>query len=111
VKLNDRQIAIAKAMLARGDRQHDVAALFGVNAGRIAELATGKVGKDIDPAGGRLPPPTLSPYELRHAANKAADDLGVQISGLIALLDGLGAIRAALVAVTSALPKSRKPSP
>jgi hypothetical protein len=33
--------AIVKGMLARGDRQHDIAAWFGVNGGRIAEIATG----------------------------------------------------------------------
>jgi hypothetical protein len=30
-----------KGMLHRGDRQHDIAAWFGVNGGRIAEVATG----------------------------------------------------------------------
>lgn len=34
--------AIVKGMLLRGDRQHDVAAHFGVNAGRVADIATGK---------------------------------------------------------------------
>lgn len=29
--------AVAKAMIARGDRQHDIAASFGVNGGRIRE--------------------------------------------------------------------------
>jgi hypothetical protein len=28
-------------MLARGDRQHDIALYFGVNGGRIGEIATG----------------------------------------------------------------------
>jgi len=28
-------------MLARGDRQHDIASYFGVNGGRIGEIATG----------------------------------------------------------------------
>jgi hypothetical protein len=28
-------------MLSRGDRQHDVASYFGVNGGRIAEIANG----------------------------------------------------------------------
>lgn len=32
---------IVKGMLARGDRQHDIAAWFGVNGGRVAEIATG----------------------------------------------------------------------
>lgn len=31
---------IVKGMLARGDRQHDIASYFGVNGGRVAEVAT-----------------------------------------------------------------------
>ena len=42
IKLTERDAAVVKAMLARGDRQHDVAAWFGVNGGRIAEIATGR---------------------------------------------------------------------
>jgi hypothetical protein len=41
IKLGETDAAIIKGMLARGDRQHDVAAWFGVNGGRIAEIATG----------------------------------------------------------------------
>jgi len=40
--LTEADAAIIKGMLMRGDRQHDIAALFGVNGGRIAEIATGK---------------------------------------------------------------------
>jgi hypothetical protein len=32
--LNDREIAVAKAMLLRRDRQHDIAACFGINGGQ-----------------------------------------------------------------------------
>ncbi len=32
---------IVKGMLARGDKQHDIAAYFGVNGGRVAEVSTG----------------------------------------------------------------------
>ena len=42
VSLADADAAVVKGMLDRGDRQHDVAAWFGVNSGRIAEIATGK---------------------------------------------------------------------
>lgn len=48
--LNNEQIAVVKGMLARGDKQHTIAAHFGVNGGRIAEVATGKVGAAIRPA-------------------------------------------------------------
>lgn len=49
VKLNDDDAAIVKGMLIRGDRQHDIAAWFGVNAGRIAEIATGKTFSSTPP--------------------------------------------------------------
>ncbi len=37
-----RETQIVKGMLARGDKQHDIASYFGVNGGRIAEVSTGK---------------------------------------------------------------------
>jgi hypothetical protein len=48
--LNNDQIATVKGMLARGDKQHLIAAHFGVNGGRIAEVATGRIGTAIRPA-------------------------------------------------------------
>jgi len=61
VALDRDDAAIVKGMLARGDRQHDIAAWFGVNGGRIAEVAGGatfdRVG--VAPASD-LPPP--GPY-------------------------------------------------
>jgi hypothetical protein len=42
IHLDERDAAVVKGMLARGDRQHDIAAWFGVNGGRIAEIATGQ---------------------------------------------------------------------
>ena len=41
-RLTEPDTALVKAMLARGDRQHDIAGVFGVNGGRISEIATGK---------------------------------------------------------------------
>lgn len=37
-----RETQIVKGMLLRGDKQHDIAAYFGVNGGRVAEVASGK---------------------------------------------------------------------
>jgi hypothetical protein len=52
------QVAIVKGMLARGDKQHDIAAYFGVNGGRIAEVAGGVRFPDVSPASQEnLPPP------------------------------------------------------
>jgi hypothetical protein len=41
VTLDGEDVSIIEGMLARGDRQHDIAAWFSVNGGRIAEIATG----------------------------------------------------------------------
>lgn len=44
-------------MLARGDRQHDIAASFEVNGGRIAEIGTGRKFRSVLPADrANLPP-------------------------------------------------------
>ncbi|MDV4168356.1 hypothetical protein [Rhodovulum sp. FJ3] len=57
-----RETQIVKGMLARGDKQHDIASFFGVNGGRIAEVSTGKCDYPSAPAAAedRLPPP--GPY-------------------------------------------------
>lgn len=61
VTLDEADAAKVKGMLARGDRQHDIAAWFGVNGGRIAEIARGRRFRDVLPApAGELPPP--GPY-------------------------------------------------
>lgn len=61
IHLTERDAAIVKGMLARGDRQHDVAAWFGVNGGRIAEIATRRKFRSVAPEeGANLPPP--GPY-------------------------------------------------
>jgi hypothetical protein len=44
-------------MLMRGDKQHDIAAMFGVNAGRIAEIATGAKFDHVPAAGEKYLPP------------------------------------------------------
>ena len=61
ITLNADDAAIIKGMLARGDRQHDIAAWFGVNGGRIAEVATGQRFRLVAPEmGANLPP--AGPY-------------------------------------------------
>lgn len=69
--------SIVKGMLARGDRQHDIAAWFGVNGGRIGEIASGQTFHDCEPAPTQLLPPP-GPYPsgrdtavLMHAIAKA----------------------------------------
>ncbi len=61
ISLTARDAALVKAMLARGDRQHDIAAWFGVNGGRIGEIASGKTYANVEPeSSANLPPP--GPY-------------------------------------------------
>lgn len=49
ISLNSVDAAIVKGMLSRGDRQHDIAAWFGVNGGRVADIKTGKTFPEVKP--------------------------------------------------------------
>ncbi|MBR0554597.1 hypothetical protein J5J10_02805 [Ciceribacter sp. L1K23] len=82
IRLTDQDAAIAKAMLARGDRQHDIAAWFGVNGGRIGEIATGESFAHIKPADkANLPPP--GPYPSGRDAMVALEALVAAKSALV----------------------------
>jgi hypothetical protein len=61
ITLNKTDAAIIKGMLIRGDRQHDVAAYFGVNPGRVAEIATGRAYPTV-PAVPEAALPPSGPY-------------------------------------------------
>ncbi len=61
ISLTEDDAAIVKGMLARGDRQHDIAAWFGVNGGRIGEIASKKRFLAIDASPTQLLPPP-GPY-------------------------------------------------
>jgi hypothetical protein len=51
IAFSEEDVANVKNMLARGDRLHDVAVwFFGVNGGRIAEIATGQKFRDFTAA-------------------------------------------------------------
>lgn len=72
--LNDQEIAIVKGMLLRGDRQHDIAAYFGENGGRIGEINTGKRGEGVAAAPAHTLPPA-GPYLAGRSALRARDTL------------------------------------
>jgi hypothetical protein len=57
VSLTAVDAAVVKGMLARGDRQHDIASWFGVNGGRIAEIAARQRFKEVPAAAWRELPP------------------------------------------------------
>lgn len=69
ISLSRTDAALVKGMLRRGDRQHDIAAWFGVNGGRIAEVSTGARHGDVLPARDEiLPPPgPYMPGRIAHA--------------------------------------------
>lgn len=73
ITLTAADAAIIKAMLARGDRQHDVAAWFGVNGGRIADVATGKSFAWVSASTRPLPP--AGPYPCGREAHAALEAL------------------------------------
>lgn len=83
LKLTDKDAAVAKGMLTRGDRQHDIAAWFGVNSGRIAEIATGHNFDWVEPApSDKLPPP--GPYPTGRQAAQAQKALDNALEALVA---------------------------
>ena len=92
IRLTDKDAAIVKGMLARGDRQHDIAAWFGVNGGRIAGIANGKTHQSIKAASKNLPPkgPYLSSreaYEAIFALEEAQATLKTALDTINAALD------------------------
>ncbi|MCR9069894.1 MAG: hypothetical protein NXH79_13725 [Rhodobacteraceae bacterium] len=77
--------ALIKGMLARGDRQHDIAAWFGVNGGRIAEIATGAKFANVSAATKNLPP--SGPYSSGKDIEDAKKNLLEVRESLSDLLD------------------------
>jgi hypothetical protein len=59
--LTAQDAALIRGMIERGDRHHDIAAFFGVNQGRIAEVKEGKRFAEI-PSADRAELPPKGPY-------------------------------------------------
>jgi hypothetical protein len=77
--LSEIDATIVKGMLLRGDRQHDIASWFGVNAGRVAEVKTGAKHRDVIAAPMHaLPPP--GPYSYFTDAKNGGPALSTQES-------------------------------
>jgi hypothetical protein len=84
ISLSNRDASLVLGMVARNDREHDIAAWFGVNQGRIAEVKQGSHGTLVAAPGHELPPkgpPGVKGRRLRQSVRKA-----------IALLDEKGAV-------------------
>jgi hypothetical protein len=64
-------------MLGRGDRQHGIAAYFGINGGRIAEISTGQTGSSVTPSVAEGLPPVGAPcgIALRDLIEEAIGDI------------------------------------
>jgi hypothetical protein len=72
INLTEQDAAIVKGMLQRGDRQHDVAAYYGVNGGRIGEISVGKNYRWVVPAPAwELPSP--GPYPVADLVDNLAE--------------------------------------
>lgn len=89
---NDAKIIIG--MVARGDDQHDVAAWFGVNQGRVADALDGKYGTTAAAPSADLPPkgaPGMKGRRLRGKVTKAiaAIEAGDSPTALALLKEGI----------------------
>lgn len=72
-KLSQADVAVVFGMQKRGDRDHDIAAWFGVNQGRVAEAKDGKFGNAQPAPPNELPPkgpPGVKGRRLRASLNK-----------------------------------------
>jgi|ERR1700747_3602352 hypothetical protein len=88
ISLTEAEAAIVKGMLSRGDRQHDIAAWFGVNGGRVGDISTGKKFAHVPAeAADQLPPP--GPYLAgrdAHAAMIALEAAAETIHAALSLI-------------------------
>jgi hypothetical protein len=92
-RLSASDARIVLGMQARGDRDHDIAAWFGVNQGRVAEVKDGsRFATTVAAPAEELPPkgpPGIKGQRLRAAIDRAVADLekGDPKAALAKLLD------------------------
>lgn len=78
MSLTNRDAAIVLGMVARGDKRHDIAAWFGENQARIAEIEQGSHGSIAAAPAAELPPkgaPGPKGRRVRAFAKKALEAL------------------------------------
>ncbi len=88
ISLTEVDASIAKGMLLRGDRQHDIAAWFGVNGGRIGDISTGAKFPSVVAASEHILPPP-GPYLTgrdAHAAMIALEAAAETINAALSLI-------------------------
>lgn len=89
IQLSREDAHIVLGMIERGDRHHDIAAWFGVNQGRIAEIKAGELHPGISAAAqDQLPPP--GPYPSGRAAAEAIRALTIAAEALEAARQAIG---------------------
>ena len=94
--LTNRDAKIVLGMIIRGDRHHDIAAWFGVNQGRIAEVQDGSHGSISAAPAEELPPngpPGIKGKRLRATMRRV---LGSMESGDFEIEDNITQLREAL---------------
>jgi hypothetical protein len=97
--LGHRETSIVKGMLKRGDRQHDIASYYGVNGGRIAEIATGAGNYPNAQAAPEADLPPEGPYLTKYAVQAVIATLNEALEA-VDLADAeteLADVKAALV--------------
>lgn len=72
--LTEHEASIVKGLLDRGDKQHDVAAFFSVNPGRVAEIKTGMRHLAVEPAA-KKDLPSIAEVASGHALYRAKQAL------------------------------------
>lgn len=91
VRLTANDAALVKGMIERGDRHHDIAAWFGVNQGRVAEVGNGEKFSDVPQAPtDQLPPP--GPYTSGRSAHKAICALEAAKKTLLSAVDDIDSV-------------------
>ena len=103
IRLSSKDAARILAMVARGDRPHDIAAWFGVNQGRIAEVEDGEFGIAKETDATNLPPrgsPGIKARRLMASLEEVHDLLSTK---------GADGIHEALAEIDAAKQKYRKP--
>lgn len=76
-----QDVPIILAMVARGDRRHDIAAWFGLNQGRIKEVEDGTHGTAPLANNGQLPPSGSPGPKARNIRDAVQDALGLLAGG------------------------------
>ena len=107
ITLKYRDECIVKGMVARGDRQHDIASYFGVNPARINEVANGNGNYPNAQATPENDLPPEGPYLTRFAVQGVIDTLNEAIEALdmAAAEEGIADVRAAILLARDTIQK------